>query len=109
MKFSEVDLELISMTERYIQKICKVLISTVICDSSFKEMSNIGHAQRWVLTNLLLIQSMLNLLLFQKAEKLSTRFHMSTHFIIRYKCDYIETKNFLSKEVHSGVGPNYKK
>ena len=50
MKFSEVDLDLISRNELYIQKICKVLISTVICDASFKKMSNIGRAQRWVLT-----------------------------------------------------------
>ena len=50
MKFSEVDLELISRNELYIQKICKILISTVICDASFKKLSNIGHAQRWVLT-----------------------------------------------------------
>ena len=49
MTFSEVDLELISRNELYTQKICKVLISTVICDASFKKMSNIGRAQRWVL------------------------------------------------------------
>ena len=49
MGLSEVDLELISRNEFYVQSICKVLIGTVICDASFKKMSNIGRAQRWVL------------------------------------------------------------